>query len=436
MTVDTKDERGERGLRRYREEVEWHRAALEELGKSPADETKLFIPFLIAAKEHHEQTIQCVEEGKPLLASYWSICPEVYRAMDINYFCIQGQHYQQSQVSSIISDLEECDKLGLAKDNCSLLRLALYYVTAGLLPTPTMIIHKLEPCDALLGLHETVRMHKEWRYIPYYSLDPPYWDDDRTLDYYAGEVKGVVSFLEEQTGKDLDIDRLREVIEESNKQYLLWNEYAELRRAVPCPHNWELGAQLYPLVQIYWAGDPRCTAWLEDMVADAEERVKAKQGGVEPERIRVLWFDVFGLWLRDLAAWLEQEWKANSVMDMSGYCPYTVIDTSTEYTMLKGLGKRTLCDQTMVRQVRGTAEMLLGDLRRMIIDYKVDGVIPPTHVGHKDQVASLELMREVCRDLGVAFLDMGTVDIFDPRFTTLDAIQEKLSRRFSVLELG
>ena len=172
------------------------------------------------------------------------------------------------------------------------------------------------------------------------------------------------------------------------------------------------------------------------MVADAEERVRTGQGGIEPEKIRVLWFDVFGIWLRDLAAWLEQEWKANIVMDMSGYCPYTVIDTSTEYTMFKGLGKRTLCDQVMVRQVRGTADRLLGDLRRMIIDYKIDGVIPPTHVGHKDQVASLGLMREVCRELGVAFLDMGTVDIFDPRYTTMEEIQEKLSRRFSVLELG
>jgi benzoyl-CoA reductase/2-hydroxyglutaryl-CoA dehydratase subunit BcrC/BadD/HgdB len=304
------------------------------------------------------------------------------------------------------------------------------------MPKPTMIIHKLEPCDALQGLHEAIRVHKEWRDIPFYSLDPPYWDDERTLDYYAGEVKGVVTFLEEQTGTRLDLDRLREVIAESNKQYILWNEYAELRRAVPCPHNWAIGAQLYPLVQIYWAGDPRCTAWMEDMVADAEERVKNGQGAIDPERIRVLWFDVFGLWLKDLAAWLEQEWNANIVMDMSGYCPYTVIDTSTEYSMLKGLGKRTLCDQVMVRQVRGTADRLLGDLRRMIIDYKVDGVIPPTHVGHKDQVASLGLMRDVCRDLGVAFLDMGTVDIFDPRYTMMEEIQEKLSRRFSVLELG
>ncbi|MBL7119208.1 MAG: hypothetical protein ISS53_00830 [Dehalococcoidia bacterium] len=64
----------------------------------------------------------------------------------------------------------------------------------------------------------------------------------------------------------------------------------------------------------------------------------------------------------------------------------------------------------------------------MIKDYRTDGVIPPTHVGHKDQVASLRL--------GVAFLDMGTVDIFDPRFTTMDEIKERLRRYFTAMGLG
>jgi hypothetical protein len=70
----------------------------------------------------------------------------------------------------------------------------------------------------------------------------------------------------------------------------------------------------------------------------------------------------------------------------------------------------------------------------MVKDYSIDGVIPPTHVGHKDQLATLGLLREVCRDQGAAFLDMGIVDIFDPRFTTMSEIQERLSRYFSVME--
>jgi benzoyl-CoA reductase/2-hydroxyglutaryl-CoA dehydratase subunit BcrC/BadD/HgdB len=436
MVVDSKTEKRVRGLKRIREEIDWYKATLKELDKLPTDETKLWTPLMMAQLEQYDKTVRCVEEGKSLLASYWSICPEVYKAMDIHFFGIQGHHFQQSQARFVMRDLEECDKLGLARDNCSLLRLAMYYVTAGLMPTPTMIIHKLEPCDALLGMHEAVRTHKEWRDIPCYSLDPPYWEDDRTLDYYAGEVRGVVSFLEEQTGKKLDVDRLREVIKESNRQYDLWAEYNELRRAVPCPHGHDLAAQVYPMVQIFWPGDPRCTAWLRDMVADAEERVRTKKGWLSPEKVRVIWFDVYCIWLRDLNAWLEQEWAANIVMDMSSYCPYTLIDTSSEYTMFKGLGKRTICDQIMVRQVRGLADRLLADLQRMIKEYKADAVIPPTHIGHKDQIASLGLIREVCRDAGVACLDMGMVDIFDPRYTSMDEIKDRLNRYLVTMGLG
>jgi hypothetical protein len=331
----------DKGLRRIREDLEWSAALLKDIEKLPHEETKLWKPRLRAQIEECEKTIDCVEEGKPLLASYWSICPELYRAMDIHYFCIQGHHFQPSQADFVMDDLEACDALGLAQDNCSLLRLTLYYIKSAMMPKPTMIIHKLEPCDAVVGFDEAVRLHKEWSDIPFYSLDPPYWEDDRTFDYYAEETRGVVSFLEENTGKKLDLDRLREVVEESNKQYELWAEYAELKRMVPCPHGFELSSQIYPMVQMHWAGDPRCTKWLKDVVADAEERVREKRGWLDRERFRVLWFDVFGFWIRDLAAWLEQEWGAAIVMDMSTYCPYTTIDTSSEYTIFRDLAKRS-----------------------------------------------------------------------------------------------
>lgn len=431
MLITTDKQKQDKELRRFREERDWYSNAIEETKKLPDEETKLYLPLLEASFRNYDGAIRATEEGKPLLASYWSICPELYRAMDIDYYCIQAHHFQNTQKHLLTHDLEECDKLGLARDNCSLLRLAYYHVKEGVMPTPTMVIHKLEPCDALLGFHEAVRLH--WRDIPAYSLDPPYWSDDRTFDYYKGEVKGVVSFLEENTGRKLDLDRLREVVEESNKAYKLWMEYAELRRAVPCPHDWVTGMQVYPMIQIFGAGDPLTTSWIQTMVEDAEKRVKANQAGVDPERFRLLYFEVMGQWIWDLAAWLEQEWNANIVMDMSQNCPYEMIDTSTEDTMLRGLGKRTIDHQTMVRQVRGTADMLLADLRRLVIDYKIDGVIPPTHIGHKDQMASLRLMRAVCRELGVAFLDMGSVDIFDPRFTPMDAVQQRLSQQFEIL---
>ncbi|NQT72808.1 MAG: 2-hydroxyacyl-CoA dehydratase [Chloroflexi bacterium] len=85
----------------------------------------------------------------------------------------------------------------------------------------------------------------------------------------------MVAFLEEHTGRQLDIDRLREVIKESNKQYELWAEYNELRRAVPCPDGYKVGAQFWTMVQMLWPGNPKCAAWLENQIMVVTYRIIA-----------------------------------------------------------------------------------------------------------------------------------------------------------------
>ena len=76
-------------------------------------------------------------------------------------------------------------------------------------------------------------------------------------------------------------------------------------------------------------------------------------------------------------------------MDMFGYTPYTLIDTSTEDSMFKGLAKRALSDVPMVRQARGVADNFLSDIRRIVKDYKIDCVVWPGHMGHKDGAAAV-----------------------------------------------
>ena len=232
------------------------------------------------------------------------------------------------------------------------------------------------------------------------------------------------------------MDRLREVIEISNKEYELWIEYNELRRAVPCPHGYGVGMQAFGVAESFLCGDPRGVEWLKILLADAEKLVQEKRGKVPNERIRLFWFDVVSLgWSFDLFPWLEQEWGAVIVMDMFGYTPYTLIDTSSEDTMFRGLAKRALFDVPMVRQARGVADNFLADIRRVVKDYKIDCVVWPGHMGHKDGSANIGMMRETCRELGVPFLHIG-LDLFDKRYTAIDEIKDKFSQFFAAMGLG
>jgi benzoyl-CoA reductase/2-hydroxyglutaryl-CoA dehydratase subunit BcrC/BadD/HgdB len=279
-------------------------------------------------------------------------------------------------------------------------------------------------------------MHSEgWRRVPGFSTDPPYRDDERAIDFFAGELRRMVSFLEEHTGHRLDVDRLKEIVDESNRQYELWAEYNELRKAVPCPHGTGKGIQAWTVAQNFLVGDPRGTEWFRKLVEITEKRVEEGKGDVPDERIRLLWFDLRPVWFHEVAEWLKKEWGACIVMDMTGYAPYTLIDTSSEESMFKGLAKRNMCDVPMVRQARGVADNFVNDLMRIVRDYRIDCVVWPAHMGHKDGSASIGIMREVCRDLGVPFLLLG-LDAFDRRYTAMDEVKDKFSRFFSTMGLG
>jgi len=335
----------------------------------------------------------------------------------------------------IAEDLEEADKLAVPKDCCTLIRLGLYYQIAGFYPIPTAYLALTEPCDSVAGWHAAFMHHPDWRDVPVFAPDPPYHNDARAIEYYAGEMRGMVDFVTEHTGKTLDIDRLREVVEETNKGYALWMEYNELRRSVPTPHSYIMPLSCFFQINTLGAGDPQKTLWYQDMVADAEMRVSENRPEVPNQKIRVFWYDIQPFFFGEIVPWLEQEWGGVIAMDMVSYCPYELIDTSTEDTMFRGLAKRAFQDGPMVHQGRGLADNVVHDITRIVKDYKMDCVIFPGHMGHKDMAASSSLMREVCRELNVPFLYIG-MDVADYRYTTVDEIKDKISQFFSAMGLG
>jgi len=120
---------------------------------------------------------------------------------------------------------------------------------------------------------------------------------------------------------------------------------------------------------------------------------------------------------------------------MVSYSPHELIDTSTEDNMFRGLAKRSFQHPPMIHQARGLADNVIHDITRIVQDYKMDCVIFPGHMGHKDMAASTALMRETCRELGVPFLYIG-MDICDKRYTSVDEIKDKISQFFTAMGLG
>lgn len=430
MTAATK-----RGLERTIENRDRWLALLDMLQQAPPEyKDPIMEGYVELLLENDEELLRRIETGEPLISA-WGNGVEIWAAMDIHYFCEADQIFYHMPFKGIY-DLEKADKMTLPDDVCSLVRISSYAVKEGLVPDPTAVLAMTTPCDALFMVHQQF-INNEWKNIPTFALDPTYGESEREMEYFVGELKRMIAFMEEtHPGYKLDYNKLREVITESNKQYELWAEYNQLLRAVPCPGtSFQIALIAWTIVQHLKAGNPKATKLLEMMVAKAEQMVKEGKGALENERIRIVWPDLKPVWMQQIVDWLAQEWGAVVVMDFEGFDPYTTIDTSTEETMLQGLSKRILCDVPMVRQSRSTVSTFIDDLRRCVTDYKADCVIWPGHMGHKDQAASHHFVEEACRELNVPLLYL-TTSLYDERYMPLDKIKKQISEFFSVTGLG
>jgi benzoyl-CoA reductase subunit B len=408
---------------------------VQALQENESPDKQLTVRLAKAIVENYDRVIDCAENGKPFVASSYGNAPEIFVAMDLPWYTLSVLPFLPISEPSLLEDIDEAERLGLGTDMCTLIRLGIQYAYAGYVPPPTAFVGLLCPCDGASVLHQALARNRGWQNVPMFCTDPPYAKSERGIDFFAEELRRMIAFLEKHTGAVLDAARLRETVRESNKQYGLWSEYNQLRRAVPSPRGVARGARAWNVAQNFMVGDPKGTDWFEQLVRLTEQDVREGRCDTNDEKIRLFWFDVHPVWFRQLIQWLREEWRACIVMDMLTYAPYTPIDTSSEESILRGLAKRYSCDVPMVRQVHGPADNYIYDITRVVKDYKIDCVIWPGHMGHKDGAAGIGIMRQVCSDLGVPFMDLG-LDLLDRRYTPIDDVKAKISHFFSAIGFG
>ena len=121
---------------------------------------------------------------------------------------------------------------GLAPETCSAHRLLAATMIQRYLPRPDFVVWTNQVCDntaksgdALMDIYE----------IPGIYLDRPYKYTPREVDYYSKELHRLIQFMEDQTGRKMDYDRLGQIVKNSQRVTELCREIAELRKAVPAP---------------------------------------------------------------------------------------------------------------------------------------------------------------------------------------------------------
>jgi len=108
------------------------------------------------------------------------------------------------------------------------------------------------------------------------------------IRYQEAQFRGLVDFLERQTGKKLDDDRLWETIRLGDEAWRLWYEVDRLRVAHPCP----MPTQDHFSIMVaghYYCGTQVAVDFYQTLYNEVKEKVANGQGVIPEEKYRLLY---------------------------------------------------------------------------------------------------------------------------------------------------
>ncbi|PKL37857.1 MAG: 2-hydroxyacyl-CoA dehydratase [Spirochaetae bacterium HGW-Spirochaetae-1] len=314
--------------------------------------------------------------------------------------------------------IDRCENEGIPPDICSHVKMTLGVVLNGEMPPASIIVSSNLPCDGNMTGYEITRRYND---ASIFRLDIPFnFYDERAAGYFAGELRRMVSWLEENTPGRMDWDRLRRICEERNRMAEAEIELWDMISARPAP----LAAEPVYLSHL-WAfnidpGNRIATRHFMRLIEMARRNLSMGVPAVREERFRAVLWNPPILHFADLFRWAEEEYGVALIIDSMSYNSQPLIDTTSSDTILRDLGKIVM-QGPMARHTRGPAVNYIDDIFRIYHRFNLDMVWVAGHIGCKNTMALNQMLREACREKGVPLLIIE-YDLSDPRICSHEGI--------------
>jgi benzoyl-CoA reductase subunit B len=319
--------------------------------------------------------------------------------------------------------IDQAQAAGVPSDCCSADKLSTGILLKNLYPKPACSVGINTPCDSQVMGTQTMA---ELSDAPFFVVDVPYYDNDETVLHVAAQLKELIPFLEQHTGRKLDFDRLREVCVLSNQcTENLW-EWLDWRKKTPLMQSSKLVAFTL-LIQILWTGAQEGVDLTAALAREARERHLSGDIMFE-ERARAIWYQD-AVWTdMQIYDWFERDLGLTVPVDVFGYYAQEgLIDTATPETMLYGLARKLANCHPMARQFRSNFDVYLRDFMHMHEQFNADCGIFAGHIACKHAWGGIGLFKEACRKADIPLL-VFEFDMFDPRVTSYDDIFFEVER--------
>ena len=110
--------------------------------------------------------------------------------------------------------LQQAENTGISETLCSYHKTFLGAAQKGVLPKPKCIVYTNLTCDANLL---TFRTLSQLYHVQPFAIDVPMQQNEDNVEYVAAQLRALASFLEQQTGRTIDEEALKERLRRSKR---------------------------------------------------------------------------------------------------------------------------------------------------------------------------------------------------------------------------
>ncbi|MBU2552476.1 MAG: 2-hydroxyacyl-CoA dehydratase family protein [Proteobacteria bacterium] len=260
--------------------------------------------LLTMMRAYFENILTARDRGKKLVATTFCFSPAILYAMDVVPVCLEVLTTAASMTwkRGAADYLDYCVEVGFTETSCSAQRGALGAILAGLAEEIDFIVcDSGGVCDTNANAFAFASAYLD---KPFYQLNyPPTLTDERARTYHRQDYRALIEFIESQTGRPLDPDRLRRTIEEIGRQDELLAEIEELQRLAPNPVPGIYNMFIYS-GRFMFDGQPVYTRALECMLDHVSENARLGRSGLHSgeERARAF-FCYIDHYTTDMRLW-------------------------------------------------------------------------------------------------------------------------------------
>ncbi|MCX6012242.1 MAG: 2-hydroxyacyl-CoA dehydratase family protein [Chloroflexi bacterium] len=397
------------------------------MNQARPDARKSEILYYQMLTKYFTRILHAQEHGEFIAAHTVFFPAEIIYAMDLIPMHTEATTWITALFTGESSDIVAAGiEAGLASEICTPHRGLAGAFHLKVLPRPNVVLWSNLICDNTAKSGELLMKMNN---CPGYFLDHPFSDTPEEQKYLLNELKNMISFLEVQSGKKMNWDKLSEIIERTDKQIELFRDICELRKHVPSPFSPQGFLELLTIDYLF-PGQPEAIEYLVTLKSELQEKINNNKGAVANERFRLMSFFVPPMYLMGFLNSISHEFGAVSVVEPF-FTQWGDGRLNPDRPLESVAQKSFMIPE--VRMYGPLTEKTLDMIKQYARDYQINGAIYYADVGCRHSCATVKIFKDVLNDMDIPVLTLDC-DVVDPNMTSKEEIREKLERFFELLE--